>query len=110
MLKTAEKVFTLETTESGSHENQILINETLAVGMNQNMPSNSVISSILSVDHPVMLSDNTYTKFSQHLLRNIYVSISNEKGESFTLKNCKIEMSGRKYIGIILVFNKICFL
>jgi len=67
---------------------------------NQNMRNDTVISANQTVTIPPTFVNNLYTNRSQHLLRNIYVLISNEKGDTFTLKDCKIEMSGRKYIGI----------
>lgn len=101
MLRSPIKVFELEPTSTGIQEQNVTAGSggpSSIIG--RSLPSNNVVSTTLSVNHPIVLSENTYTKKSSHLLRNIYVLISNEKGETFTLKDCKIDMQGKKYIGI----------
>lgn len=71
-----------------------------SVSGNSSMPSGQVVSSNFNVVSNVIIPNEIYTDKSKKLLRNLYIVISNVDGDSFTFKNCKIDVSGQKYIGI----------
>lgn len=76
-------------------------NQSITTGVSSGALKGVVVaSSAREVDIPTIYNSSDHDAKSKYLLRNILVSISNEKGDSFTLKNCKIDMSGQKYIGI----------
>lgn len=70
------------------------------VGISDNMSGSQTVSSFLNITNEPIFVNNSYTARSNKLLRNLYIVISNEAGDSFTFKNCKIEVRGQKYIGI----------
>lgn len=100
MLMKVTKELRLNSTGQDSVSNEVAITTPTTVAIDKTMSGNKTISTKLMTTTPIILSDNTYTKHSAHLLRNISVVVSNQAGDSFTLKNCKIEMTGQKYIGI----------
>lgn len=70
------------------------------VSQNGTMHTGPVVSTLLSVNIPPVLTTGAFSERSKYLLRNLYIQISNVNGETFTFKNCKIDVSGQKYIGI----------
>lgn len=46
------------------------------------------------------VDDVKYRTDSEYVLRDLTIEVANIKNESYTLKNCKMQVSGSKYIGI----------
>ena len=80
------------------HDSYTIAPKTVAI--NKSMTSGQVISSLITVTNPPKLVTNSYTERSKQLLRNLFVIVSNQEGDSFIFKNCKLDISGQKYIGI----------
>lgn len=66
----------------------------------ESLKSSAIISSRINETYPSIFDDSSYENKSHYLNRNLNILVSNVDGDSFTLEDCKIEVSGQKYIGI----------
>lgn len=98
MLTSPRRLAALDT--GSSSESNTTIYNPQTITFDGVMNSSAVVSSLLNVDNPIQLTNNKYTERSAYLLRDVYLILSNEAGESFIVKGCKITVNGSKYIGI----------